>query len=48
MNLIMTETKTMTLAHHQHQVLMNMKNKPIVVTGPGKAIFNVPLVKLSH
>jgi hypothetical protein len=43
----MTETKTMKLAQHQYQVLMNMKNTPIVVTGSGKAMVNVTLLKPS-
>ena len=41
----MTETKTMKLAQHQYQFVMN---REIVVTGPGKTMVNVPLVKLSH
>jgi hypothetical protein len=40
----MTETKTMKLAQHQHQFAMN---KEIVVTGSGKTMVNVPLLKLS-
>jgi hypothetical protein len=48
MNLIMTETKTMKLTQYQHQFLMNSKNKEIIITGPGKTMFNVPPVKLSH